>query len=146
MGKTFQHHGRVIGFLSVFSANFVLFLILIVYMALGNRIQDLRKQKGLTQADLAELVKVSLTQMQRYEAKGVQPPANVLLSIANVLDTSVDFLMSGDKNQRVKQALKDAELINQFKAVEQMSDKDKGVIKALIDAFITKKQLQKMVG
>jgi hypothetical protein len=30
--------------------------------------------------------------------------------------------------------------------VEQMSDKDKGVIKALIDAFITKKQLQKMVG
>lgn len=115
-------------------------------MALGNRIQDLRKQKGLTQADLAELVKVSLTQMQRYEAKGVQPPANVLLSIANVLDTSVDFLMSGDKNQRVKQALKDAELINQFKAVEQMSDKDKGVIKALIDAFITKKQLQKMVG
>lgn len=77
---------------------------------------------------------------------GVQPPANVLLKIADVLDTSVDFLISGDKNQRVKAALKDAELINQFKAVEQMNDKDKSIIKALIDAFITKKQLQKMVG
>jgi transcriptional regulator with XRE-family HTH domain len=112
---------------------------------LGTRIQDLRKQKGFTQAELALKVKVSLTQMQRYEAKGVQPPANVLLKIADVLDTSVDFLISGDKNQRIKQALKDAELINQFKAVEQMNDKDKNIIKALIDAFITKKQLQKLM-
>ena len=76
---------------------------------------------------------------------GVQPLANVLLKIADVLDTSVDFLISGDKNQRIKQALKDAELINQFKAVEQMNDKDKNIIKALIDAFITKKQLQKLL-
>jgi hypothetical protein len=29
--------------------------------------------------------------------------------------------------------------------VEQMNDKDKNIIKALIDAFITKKQLQKLM-
>ena len=134
-------------FIHVFSANFVLILIHLAYMnALGERIQEQRKLKGLTQADLAKKVKVSLTQMQRYEAKGVQPPANVLQKFAAVLDTSVDFLLSGDKSQRVKDALKDAELINQFKAVEQMNDKDKTVVKTLIDAFITKKQLQKMVS
>jgi hypothetical protein len=39
-------------------------------------------------------------------------------------------------------ALSDKELLNQFKAVEQMDDKDKSVVKMLIDAFITKRKIQ----
>jgi hypothetical protein len=35
-------------------------------------------------------------------------------------------------------------LINQFKAIEGMDEEDKAVVKKLIDAFITKKQIQKL--
>jgi hypothetical protein len=41
--------------------------------------------------------------------------------------------------------LTDADLINQFKAIENMDEEDRNVVKKLIDAFITKKQLQKMM-
>ncbi|MFN8262258.1 MAG: hypothetical protein U0T07_01935 [Chitinophagales bacterium] len=47
---------------------------------------------------------------------------------------------------RVRASLKDAELLQQFKAVELFSDDDKTVVKKLIDAFITKKQLQQLVS
>ncbi len=39
----------------------------------------------------------------------------------------------------------DKELLNQFKAIEKMNDKDKGVVKILIDAFITKGKLKQLV-
>ena len=39
-----------------------------------------------------------------------------------------------------------AELLQQFKAVEQFTDDDKNVVKKLIDAFIVKKQLQLMAS
>jgi hypothetical protein len=41
--------------------------------------------------------------------------------------------------------LKDADLIQQFQAIEAMDEEDKNVVKKLIDAFITKKQLQKLM-
>jgi transcriptional regulator with XRE-family HTH domain len=78
--------------------------------------------------------------------RGVQPPANTLKKLADVLDTTVDYLVSGDKDEKVKASLKDAELLQQFKAVEQFTDDDKSVVKKLIDAFIVKKQLQQMAS
>lgn len=113
---------------------------------MGERIQQLRKNTGLTQADLAKKIGISHTQMARYEIKGVQPPANTLKKLADVFDTTVDYLVSGDKDEKVKDSLKDAELLQQFKAVEQFADDDKSVVKKLIDAFIVKKQLQQMAS
>jgi hypothetical protein len=42
-------------------------------------------------------------------------------------------------------SLTDKELLNQFKEVEKMNDNDKGVVKTLIDAFITKGKLKQLV-
>jgi len=50
-------------------------------------------------------------QMSRYEIKGVQSPADTLKKLADILDTIVDYLISGDKDERVKASLKDAELL-----------------------------------
>ena len=73
-------------------------------------------------------------------------PANTLKKLADILDTTVDYLVSGDKDEKAKASLKDAELLLQFKAVDQFTDEDKIVIKKLIDAFIVKKQLQQMAS
>ncbi|MFN0083511.1 MAG: hypothetical protein ACKVOM_13455 [Ferruginibacter sp.] len=39
------------------------------------------------------------------------------------------FLMSGDKDEKVEVSLKDAELLQQFKAVEQFTEDDKSIEK-----------------
>ena len=112
---------------------------------LGDRIQDLRKQKGFTQEVLAKKAGISLTQMARYETKGIQPPADVLVKLSTIFGTTVDFLVSGATEDKAKAQLKDTELLQQFKEVEQLNDKDKNVVKTLIDAFLMRKQLQQIV-
>jgi transcriptional regulator with XRE-family HTH domain len=111
---------------------------------LGNRIAQLRKQKNMSQTDLAKQAGVSYAQIGRYETKGAQPPAEVLRMIAEALDTTSDYLISGDKDEKAQAALKDIELLRQFKAVEQMNDDDRSVIKKLIDAFITKGKIKQL--
>ena len=112
---------------------------------LGKRIIELRKQKGLSQSGLAEIVGVSYAQIGRYETKGAQPPAEVLKKIANALNTTSDFLINGDSDEKAKSTLKDAELLQQFREVEKMEDEDKSTIKKLIDAFIAKRKIQKLI-
>ena len=79
-----------------------------------------------------------------YENKGVQPPADILNKLADVLNTSVDFLINGNTSEKAQATLKDTDLLQQFKAVDLIPDEDKQVIKKLIDAFITKGKLKQL--
>lgn len=112
---------------------------------LGEQIQELRKQKELTQAELAKKVGISLTQMARYENKGIQPPADILMKLSAIFGTTVDFLVNGATEDKAKAQLKDTELLQQFKEVEQLNEKEKNVIKTLIESFLMRKQLQQMI-
>lgn len=111
-------------------------------MSFAQRLKKTRIDKGLSQTELGNLAGIHYTQIGRYENKGSQPSADILSKLANALGVSSDFLTNGTTNEMAENALSDKELLNQFKAVEQMDDKDKGVIKMLIDAFITKRKIQ----
>ncbi len=112
----------------------------------GKQIQVLRKEKSYSQAQLAEKISISLTQLQRYENKDVQPPADILKKIADIFNTSIDFLVYGDSELKAQQAIKDNELLAQFKAVEEMDSKDKSTIKDIIDAFIKRSKLRNIAA
>ena len=103
---------------------------------LGKRIQELRKQIGLTQAQLAAKIEISHTHLTRYESKNIQPPADVLQRLANVFDVSIDYLVNGNKSDKVEQTLKDAELIKQFKQLDKMPEDEKKSILKVLNALI----------
>jgi len=111
---------------------------------LGTRIATLRKEKGFSQTDLANKVGISYAQVGRYEIKGAQPAADILKKIADVLNTTSDFLMNGSKNDKAVATLNDNELLQQFKEVDLMNKEDKETVKKLIDAFITKEKIRKL--
>ncbi|PIQ46867.1 MAG: transcriptional regulator [Cytophagales bacterium CG12_big_fil_rev_8_21_14_0_65_40_12] len=112
--------------------------------SLGDRIKGKRKELNMSQSELADRVGISYAQIGRYETKGAQPPAKTLTDIADALGVSPDFLIYGSAEQKANIKLSDPELINQFKAIEGMDEEDRNVVKKLIDAFITKKQIQKL--
>ena len=111
---------------------------------LGDRIKQLRKKINMSQSELAQKVGLSYAQIGRYETKGSQPPAEALKKIAEELGVTPDYLISGSIDEKALVALADTELLHQFRIVETMNDDDKHVIKKLIDAFITKKQIQQL--
>lgn len=105
-------------------------------LSLGERIQELRKQKNITQQKLAEMISVSKSMINRYENKGVQPPADILNKLADVLQTSVDFLINGNTDEKAKISLKNVELLQRFKEVEAMPDREQSVLLEIISAYV----------
>jgi transcriptional regulator with XRE-family HTH domain len=56
------------------------------------RLKRRREYKRLTQAELARRVGVGRDSYNRYERAGIQPSIETLVRLAEVLDTSVDYL------------------------------------------------------
>lgn len=109
-------------------------------MTVGGRIKQLRKKINLTQQQLAEQVGITYIQIGRYETGKSNVSADVLQKIAKALNTTADFLMNGGNAQQ----LSDKELLQQFKEVELLPNEDKHLIKTFIDAFLTKRKIQKL--
>ena len=61
----------------------------------GTQIANLRKEKGLTQNDLGDRLGVSFQAVSKWERGETLPDTAILLDLANVLGTSVDFVLSG---------------------------------------------------
>lgn len=103
---------------------------------LGDRIAELRKLKGISQQDVADKIKISRAQMNRYENQAVQPPADVLNKLAKILDTTVDYLINGAIEAKAKAQLKDNKVLEQFKEVDSLPDTEKNLILKVISALI----------
>ncbi len=56
-------------------------------------IKDARKEKGLKQIELARLINVSIQTISGYETGYAQPPIDTLIKIADVLETTTDYLL-----------------------------------------------------
>ena len=63
---------------------------------LGTRLQELRKQKGLTQEQLAEKLNMSLNFVGKIEVAFSKPSLDTLIEIAKVLNTTVSKLTKFD--------------------------------------------------
>lgn len=63
-------------------------------MNFTEKLQKLRKQKGLTQAELAEKVGVSSRSIQNYELGSRYPKRNILDKLCEVLGTKIEYLVS----------------------------------------------------
>jgi transcriptional regulator with XRE-family HTH domain len=59
---------------------------------LGDRIRKFRLARGLTQTELGKLVGGSQRVITYYEVRGVSPPPDLLVKIADALDVSLDEL------------------------------------------------------
>ncbi|MCM1043568.1 MAG: helix-turn-helix transcriptional regulator [Corallococcus sp.] len=57
------------------------------------KIRELRKEKGLTQQELAKKINVSLQTISGYETGYAQPPIDILIKIAQEFHTSTDYLL-----------------------------------------------------
>ena len=63
------------------------------YVETGERIRNFRKNRGLSQDELAELASLNRVTVAKYESGKVEPGAQSLGRIADALDVSVDKLL-----------------------------------------------------
>lgn len=65
-------------------------------MKLSEKIQQLRKEKGLSQEELAEICKVSRQSISKWEADIALPETDRLLILANTFQVTLDVLLKDE--------------------------------------------------
>ncbi len=84
--------------------------------SIGKMISSLRKEKGMTQSELAEKMNVTDKAVSKWERDLSCPDINTISKLADVLEVSVDELLQAKKKEYSDTKLKD--LINLiFKAI-----------------------------
>jgi len=111
-------------------------------MSFADRLKELRKKKGISQAELADLIEVHFTQVSRYERGETKPNAEAMAKLARALDTTVDYLMSGTTDNLMQEVGLDKELVSRFKQVQDLPTEEKRTVLSLLDAFIAKTKIQ----
>lgn len=66
-------------------------------MEFNEKLQELRKNKGLTQEKLAEILYVSRTAVSKWESGRGYPNIDSLKEISKFFEVSIDDLLSGEK-------------------------------------------------
>lgn len=68
---------------------------------LGFRIKEIRTQRGMAQKELAKRINKSKSAVCGYESEAQVPPLDVLVSIASVLNVSLDYLAGFEDNNTI---------------------------------------------
>ena len=62
-------------------------------MDFGNRLRKLRKEKNMTQEELAKLINSTKANISKYETGKVEPNIETIRFFADYFDVSVDYLL-----------------------------------------------------
>lgn len=118
-------------------------------MSIGERIISLRKEKRISQAQLAQALDVTRQAVSKWENDLTAPDTIKFIQLADVLDTDVEYLATGN-HSKLKAS---PEIITVLKPVEQVVEKivEKPVevekiveVEKLIETVVEKPVLRKV--
>jgi len=110
---------------------------------LPEKLKQARKQKGLTQGQLAKKIGADIQRISKYERGVLIPTTEIAVKLSDALEVSLDYLLKNDEN-RVTGKIRDTELIDQFIQVDTLPEKDRHILKVLLEAFIKKHRFEEL--
>lgn len=106
-----------------------------------NRIKELRTERGITQADLAKILKISDRAVGYYENGDREPDYSTLLKIADYFDVSIDYLLGASDIKKPNESKNtDKEFVAFYEGYKDLDDADKEILKATLGAFVRAKK------
>lgn len=111
-------------------------------MQIGDNIKRLRREKGITQQTLADLVGMHRSNYSKVENGKREPSIEVLHKVASYFSTSLEALVNGDNVCPEEVTLTDKSTLEQVKLIGELEADDKAIIFKIVDLFLTKKKLK----
>lgn len=104
--------------------------------SIGERINNIRKQKGLTQQDLAEIVGIERRLISEYETGRVRIYDEMIARIAMALNVSTDILHGIKRQEITSEANITIRYTKRIKEIEKLPEhKKRAVLKTLDDSI-----------
>ncbi len=99
-------------------------------MSFSKRLIAARKDKELSQGELADMVDSTSITIGRYERDEVKPPLEAAAKIAAALGVSLDYLAGLTDNEV------DAAMLNKILDIQKLNEDDRRHIMTTIDALL----------
>jgi transcriptional regulator with XRE-family HTH domain len=107
---------------------------------LGARIARLRRDLGMTQAELAERLGVTQPAVSDYENDDIRLPADVVVQIARIVGVSTDELLGLKDSAARTTSLspRNRRLYRRLQDIEKLPRRDQQALLRTIEAFLSK--------
>ena len=102
-------------------------------LTFGKRIQQLRKEHGWSQPEVAKKIGTSGAIVSRYELGQMTPSIAVARKLADVFAVTLDYLAS---EREIPNILKDREMLARLQNLDELPPEDKDRIIQFVDVMI----------
>ena len=109
----------------------------------GKRMAALRKERKMTQEELAKLLSTSISVIGRYERDEMTPSIDVAKNISNHLNTTVGYLL-GETDKA--DLFKDPVMLQRLAELDKMEITEKSHILSVLDGFIKSLKLKNIAA
>ena len=110
----------------------------------AQNLKELRNQRGLSQVRLAELLGVTARVYNRWEREETTPRFDTVVSIANVLEVSLDELAGRVPNSG-QVRINNPELHRLYAEINNLSDEDQHALEILLDSLVKRSQIGRLL-
>ena len=106
---------------------------------IGARIARLRRDKGMTQQELARLLNVTQPVVSDYENDVIKVSGEMVIQLAQALGSSADEILGLEKPARASNgSIKNRRIYRQLQNIEKLPKRDQQALLRTIDAFLAK--------
>jgi len=100
---------------------------------LGQRLREVRKSKGFSQTELAEVISSSQRAICSYEQDRTAPPAHLLPKMAKAFGISLDALMGLEASDISSTGARSSRWNRKFEQIEKLPERKQRTILQVID-------------
>lgn len=99
----------------------------------GKRLRECRKEKELSQNEVAKLLNTNHSVIGKYERDDVNPSIDAVKRLAELLDTTVAYLVGEADTDEL---FKNSDMLRRLKDISQLPEQDKEAILYNLDALL----------
>ena len=114
-------------------------------MQLHDKIRKLRKDKDYSQQQLADMLDIHLTHLNRLENGHAQPSIEVIKKLINLFDVSADYLLDDDSDS-FEINIENKNLAEKIRLIDKLEKKDKEALIQVIDSMLTKQKMKEVLN
>lgn len=104
------------------------------------RLKELRKERGLRQKDVAQLLNITQMSYSYYERGLREPEIALLIKLAELFNVSVDYLIENENVRLEKLTTEERRVFNKFR---MLNGYNKTRIEERIDVFLEQQKMMK---
>lgn len=116
-------------------------------MSFGSALESIRKDRGLTQSQLAERLDVNQSLIAKWESGKVQPRTSTLEKLAEALQVQTEELLAGEYGTvSVHLRSLDPRLMELLSQVHKLDVPDREALRRVLEAMLTRTRVQEAIA